>query len=565
MSAFTGLVRHRHRSCRGWPAQVLRALLIVAPLPLLAGMPRVARADQQQQEVPSFAQLEAAGARVGEVRITAQDIFDTTDPKEDKALFRAANRLHFQTRPNIIERALLFKKGDPFTVRILEETERLLHENRFLYEVKFRVLAYQDGVVDIEVLTRDTWSLDLGASAGRSGGANSGGIHLKEYNLLGTGVAMSLGRSKTVDRTSREVQFSDNRVFGSRIALNVDHATSSDGQRSAASLLQPFYALDSRWAAGVTVLKDDRIDAVYEAGKVSGQYRHRLGKGEAFAGWSDGLVNGWVRRYVAGVGYADDTYTPEPGRLPPPLLPADEKQVAPFVRFELIEDRFARVVNRNLVGRPEFFALGLAANLQLGWAARKLGSSRDALLYSLALSRGFEPARDHTLTASAALSGKFEGGQVRRQHFGAQAKYYLPQTKRWLFYASAMFDLLQRPDVADTLVLGGDTGLRGYPLRYQSGTRSALFTLEERFYTDLYLWQLFRVGGAAFFDAGRAWGGNASRTFNSGWLSNVGAGLRIVSARAAFSNVLHLDLALPLNATPDMKKVQFLVKTKTSF
>jgi hypothetical protein len=39
----------------------------------------------------------------------------------------------------------------------------------------------------------------------------------------------------------------------------------------------------------------------------------------------------------------------------------------------------------------------------------------------------------------------------------------------------------------------------------------------------------------------------------------------IVSARAAFSNVLHIDIAFPLNATPDVKKVQFLVKTKTSF
>ncbi len=50
-----------------------------------------------------------------------------------------------------------------------------------------------------------------------------------------------------------------------------------------------------------------------------------------------------------------------------------------------------------------------------------------------------------------------------------------------------------------------------------------------------------------------------------GWLSNVGVGLRIVTSRAAFSNVLHIDLAAPLNASPQVKKLQFLVKTKTSF
>ena len=89
--------------------------------------------------------------------------------------------------------------------------------------------------------------------------------------------------------------------------------------------------------------------------------------------------------------------------------------------------------------------------------------------------------------------------------------------------------------VADTLLLGGDNGLRGYPLRYQSGERRALFTVEERAFTDRYVWRLFRICGAAFFDAGRAWGGNNINTLNPGWLSNAGFGLRILSARAAFA------------------------------
>ena len=67
------------------------------------------------------------------------------------------------------------------------------------------------------------------------------------------------------------------------------------------------------------------------------------------------------------------------------------------------------------------------------------------------------------------------------------------------------------------------------------------------------------------FDAGRAWGGAGTNLQDPGWLSNAGIGLRIVSARAAFSNVLHIDLAFPLDAPSDVKKVQLLVKTKTSF
>ncbi len=550
---------------------VARALGLT--LLLVALVRPAARADEVpvSPPLPGFAEMEAAGARIGAIRIVAQDIFDITDPKEDKLLFRWANALHIQTRAVVIERALLFKSGEPLSVRLLEETERLLRTNRYLYDVQFRATAYRDGIVDIEVMTRDTWTLDPGASAGRAGGANSSGVHLKEYNLLGTGVAVGLGRSKTVDRTSDEFTFSSDRIFGSWASLALSHASNSDGRRDAASVLSPFYALDTRWAAGATASKDDRIDSIYSAGKIASQYRHRVHQGEVFGGWSPGLDAGWVQRYSLGMTLQDDRFAPAPGLLPPAWLPEDQRLVAPFVRFEVLEDRYERELNRNLIGRPEFFALGLSGAAQLGWAGTGLGSSREALLYSASISRGFEPNPDDTLIAVARISGQRSDGQVRHQRLGGLAQYYHPQSRRWLFYASATADTLARSDPDEALLLGGDNGLRGYPLRYQSGTRRALFTLEERFYTDLYVWQLFRIGGAAFFDAGRAWGGqeivgtNTVGTANSGWLGNAGFGLRIVSARAAFSNVLHIDIAFPLNASADVKKVQFLLKTKASF
>ena len=542
-----------------------RRLVFALALVLSASLHHGVWAQQTPAPLPTFPELEAAGATIGEIRISAQDIFDTSDPKEDKLLFRWANALHISTRPSVIERALLFKSGDKLSVRRIEETERVLRTNRYLYDVQFRPIAYHDGVVDIEVLTRDTWSLDPGLTAGTSGGVSTSSVNLVEHNLLGTGTTIGFGHSKAVDRSSNEFTFADDRAFGTLVAARYDYASNSDGRSTAASVIRPFYQLDARWAAGFKAAKFNQIDAIYNAGIVASQYRHRQTMGEAFGGWSQGLVEGWVQRYSLGVSVQDDAYALEPGLVPPPRLPTDEKLVAPFVRYELIEDRFDRQLNRNLIGRPEFFALGLASTLQLGRASTGLGSSRDAWVYAGSVSRGFEPAPGDIVIAAAAVTGQYADGHVRRQRLKAQTQYYVPQGKRWLFFASASGDVLTRPDVPDTLLLGGDNGLRGYPLRYQSGTRRALFTVEERFYTDLYVWQLFRVGGAAFFDAGRAWGGDNVNQLNPGWLRNAGFGLRIVSARSAFSNVLHVDVAFPLDATPDIKKIQFLVKTRTSF
>ena len=543
-------------------ASVATAALLMLCAPAVAQQPST---SAPAAPLPSFAELEAAGATIGEIRIAARDIFDTSNPKEDKLLFRWANALHIQTRASVIEQALLFKSGDKLSVRALDETERLLRSLRYLYDVQFRPLVVRDNVVDIEVSTRDTWTLDFGISAGRAGGANSSRFGLKEYNLLGTGTSIAFGRSNNVDRSSNEFSFTNDRAFGTWTRLSYSHASNSDGRRDAAAIVRPFYALDTRWAAGASALLDDRVDSIYNAGKIASQYHHREKSAEVFGGWSQGLVDGWVRRWSLGLGLQEDAYSFQPGLAAPSALPRDEKRVSPFVRYQVLEEHFEREQNRNQIGRPEFFALGLSATAQLGWAAARLGSTRNVLLYSGSVSRGFQPGPDQTLLGSADIVGQYAEGQVRRQRAGLQTRYFLPHHARWVFYAAATADLLTQPALGDELLLGGDNGLRGYPLRYQSGTRRALFTVEERHFTDLFVWQLFRLGGAAFVDVGRAWGGANANTLNPGWLADLGVGLRIANARSAFNNVLHVDVAWPLNATADIKKVQLLVKTKVSF
>ena len=515
--------------------------------------------------LPGFAELEAAGATIGKITVVSRDIFDTADPKEDYLLFRWANALHIRTRAGVVERALLFKTGEPVSIRAIDETERLLRRYRYLYDVQFRPLSYEGGVVDIEVSTRDTWSLSLGIHLSRSGGANASGIQIEEENLFGTGTSLGFGRSNNVDRSSNEFSIANDHAFGTWTAMSYRHAKNSDGGVDEFAVVRPFYSLDTRWAAGVTGLKDDRIEPIYNAGKVVSEYRRRQRRAEIFGGWSAGLSGGWTQRYSLGVSASEHNYSFEPGRVPPAELQPDEKLVGPFVRYQLIEERFAKAVNRNIMGRPEFFALGLASTVQLGWASTALGSSKNALQYAGAVSRGFEPGPDQTLMTAARISGQLADGGVQRQQLGGDTQYYLPHGKRWLFYAAASADVLTRPEVNEYLVLGGDNGLRGYPLRYQNGTQRALFTAEERFYTDLYLWRLFRIGGAAVFDTGRAWGGDNTNATNPGWLSDAGLGLRIVSARSAFSNVLHIDLAFPLNVTSGIDRVQLIVVTKASF
>jgi outer membrane protein assembly factor BamA len=134
-----------------------------------------------------------------------------------------------------------------------------------------------------------------------------------------------------------------------------------------------------------------------------------------------------------------------------------------------------------------------------------------------------------------------------------------------LFYTSLSGVYGHNLDIDNQLYLGGDNGLRGYPLRYQGGDKSVLFTAEQRYFTDWFPFRLFRVGGAIFFDAGRTWGSNAVNSESLGLLKDIGIGLRFGNTRIGVNDIIHVDLAFPLDGDDSIKNVQLLIETKRGF
>jgi hypothetical protein len=531
-----------------------------------AAGPAHAQPPADPPPLPSIEELEAQGARIGTIRVEPRNIFDLDDPRENNVFFRAANWLHITTQPHVIERALLFKPGDRISRQVLDETERVLRSNRSVYDVQIRPTAYRDGIVDLEVVTRDTWTLDLVARYTRSGGKNSTGFGLIDYNLAGSGVTAGVSRTSEVDRDGTEFLLRYGQAFDGWTTLNFEEGRFSDGGRRTASVWRPFYSLDTRWAAGVAWDDWDRTDSIYNAGDDVAQYRHRSESAEVFGGWSRGLVAGWTHRYSAGAVMRDDTYAAEPGEVAPVPLPVDHAVRGPFVRYEVIEDRYVKVVNRDLIAKPEFFEKGFNASLQVTRALESWGSSRSAWLFSAEAAGGVTLPWQHDLFATLKAQRQMASTGNALTQAGFALRYYAPQSPRAAAFAALSADFQGDGGGApDQLLLGGDNGLRGYPLRYQSGEKRVLLTLEQRYYTDWYLFRLARVGGAAFYDVGRAWGGANQNAENGGWLSDVGVGLRLSFDRAAFGNVLHLDLAVPLDRAGDIEAVQFIVRTKATF
>jgi hypothetical protein len=519
------------------------------------------------QTLPTPEELQASGARVGEILVKVFDVFDPNVPGEDNWVYRTANALHYKSRDATIVRQLTFESGQPLIAQRLAESERVLRSRRYLYDAVVRVARYDPAtkVADIEVSVRDVWTLNPGISYSNTGGKGSSGVELEELNLFGRGIQLQFGYKDNVDRTSTYVDWRDPNLFGSRWQLAAGYADLSDGQTQYVSLDRPFYSLDSRWALGGSAYDDQRLETRYDLGKPVDAFQVDSKQLDLRYGWSRGLEDGWARRWLAGMRSDEQSFAFVPGETPPASLPEDRKFVYPWAGLEWVEDAYVKTVNRNQIGRTEDAYHGTQFRATLGYAATVLGSSRSALVFSGLASSGREYRPDREWSAIATTNGRLESGALVDAIIAAQVQHYWRIDRHQTFYASLSGSATERLDPDHQLVLGGEEGLRGYPLRYQTGTSSALLTLEHRIYTDWYPFRLFFVGAAAFFDSGRTWGPTLGGEPPMGWLSDVGLGLRLGNSRSGLGSVVHIDFAYALNGIPGKDRFQITVETKRGF
>ncbi|HEV2845480.1 MAG TPA: POTRA domain-containing protein, partial [Thermoanaerobaculia bacterium] len=446
------------------------------------------------------------GSVVGEVRVVTKPIFDPDKPGEDKKIFRFANRLHRTTRPGVVEDQLLFQPGDVFSPELIAESARLLRANDYLYDVDIRPILREDGKVDVEVATRDVWTLEGSASFSRSGGENNTSFSIEDTNLFGTGKELSIARIGTVDRTSNLVRYRDPNILGSRVQLFASYADNSDGGRVRFELEQPFYSLSSRWAAGVRLFRDERLERIFKLGKVASGFEHRNDVLEVYGGLSKGLVNGVARRWQAGFTLSQEDFA-RSEKYPKEVLPLPEDRTLayPWISYESIEDRHIVERDLNRIQRSEDVNLGRQFRFLLGFSSPTFGAEADRMILQTAFSAGWRPGSRQLVLAQLGGSTRYGDGDAENLVAGGRVRYYLRNFGEQVFYASLGADLARRLDGEEQLLLGGDSGLRGYPLRYQLGDRRVLLTLEQRFFSNLELFHLVHVGGAVFFDAGQAW------------------------------------------------------------
>jgi len=506
---------------------------------------------------------------VGEVIYTRLPIFDEDDPRENNFLFRWANRIHVLTREQTLAQELLFTSGEVYDGRLLQESARILRRQGFVHDAAIRPVSQCGGVVDVEVITKDNWSLTPNLSFDRQGGDNTYSFGLSESNLSGWGKSLAFTLARERDRRTRELKYRDPNVSGTRLRNYTAIIDSDEGELYEFDLGLPFYSLQSRNAWSVNLKNEERQDEQFYRGREVNEVIHEIDDYSVDVGLSGGLIEGTIRRWRFGYRYEQHRFRRSPDLPPPDLFPRDRRLSYPFITFALVEDDFVTAFNLDQLYRTEDLHLGRDLSLTLGFATDALGSDQNRLVFRGRYGNTLNYDRISLWQHHLRVEGFWNetSGQSEDVLISYENRYFRRQADNRSFFASFNATWSHNLNSHRQVLLGGASGARAFKNEFQTGDRKVLLTLEERVYSDLHLLNLIRVGAALFIDVGRAWAPGADDGLQENWLANIGFGLRLASSKAASARLAHLDFAFPLTNRDDpaVDTVQVAFTVKGSF
>ncbi|HOY22564.1 MAG TPA: BamA/TamA family outer membrane protein [Cellvibrio sp.] len=497
------------------------------------------------------------GKTIRNIRFQQMTIFDPNNPDENNKLYLLLNKLHVKTRTKVVASQLLFKVGDKVNHKRLEETARNLRTRKYLTNAYVLPEKVCGDAVDVVVITQDAWAIEPQVSFSHKSSDSQTGFAISDANVFGTGNSFKVGYNESELRSAVSYELSNPYFLNKQIAVRVVYQDTSDGRNSLVSVARPFYSLDSPWASGLQISDLSQVEEVRSRGEVINTFSHQAINNEIYYGKATDINEDFTQRWLVGFTHEEDTFEADIDTLQP--IPQRDKAVYPWVEYQYLQNKYGVFKNLNQIQRPEDIAIGQTMSFRFGFAGTAFGNQDDVFRYIARYSNIIDFSDRHLLEIEMGLDGRqhLKFDELDPNIFTSSVAYHYLQDEKNRWYARFEFGAGESLPQYKQLTVGDITGLRGYPTDYLRGDRRYVITLERRYFSDVHIFNLMRVGGVVFFDAGKAWGLPSEP--KAPLLSNVGIGLRLSSTKVRIGNIIHVDVAMPTSASEGLSKYQLTI------
>jgi len=485
-------------------------------------------------------------------------------------LHRWANAIHIDTKQITLENeAAFFLDKCAKNFSDMAELERHLRSRKYLRDAK---VTSDEMVENITVTTWDNWSLMPTISFGRQGGESTYSFGIKERNFLGLGIDAEIETYKNSQRKGYKVKTTIPLFSKKNIDLKLRFADNDDGTQQSLFLRKHFASFYTNNAYQVGFNEESRNDTIYQNNDELAIFAHNISYKNAEYAWLNFNNENSLVRYRVGItqDLHEFSYTDNAKNNPnSPLLPQDRDFIYPWIGFDYIEKNFKKLTNIHLITQIEDFNHGWQFSSRLGISDGGKENSAWAL-FQAEIHKGFEIHDDALVLMNIALNGDIYDQQEHRVLLNINTEYFYNFNSSWGFYLNNTNVISNNQYLDKPVTIGGNTGLRGFPLQYQHGEHSVKFTNEIRYYPYINIFKLFDLAGAAFIDTARTFGNIEGQgivdNIENGWLYSIGLGARLYSPHSAGNHqVIHIDFAFPQSDNPDIDNFEIRVKAKQSF
>lgn len=525
------------------------------------------------------------GRRIGRIDVTTLPVLG-----EEVGFLRFANVLHALSRPQVIARELVFGVGDRWDPDKVEESIRRLRDPLSTSLAVIVAVEPADGgadTVDVLVVTRDVWSLRTNYNGELQDGTFTFlQISLSENNFLGRRKLAAVAFRMDQATFTVGPLFVDKNAFGHHYDVRLSggplwnrDSFAIEGSQSAISVSRPLWSLASRWGAFLEWSHRDAIERrflgagvrTYDAPSTPDDdalpwaYRNRQWSlaASGVRAWGDTV------KHRAKFGY--DLSSERPRLLPDfpgspaaradfiaDVLPRSERSGRAWVGYEVFTPRYRDLDDVDSFDLPESQRFGPRLQATAGVAPRWLGSDNAFATVSLEGSYAAALGDDGALILGAGASARYDGGGFIDRAVVQSARLVAPRLGPLRLVSEARAQGYFRERSNRRFTVGGDSGLRGFPVGAFVGQRAAVWQTELRT-RSVAIALGMRWGLVAFYDLAGA--GDTVATVDLH--HDAGLGVRSLTPQLS-AEVFRVDLAVPLDG-PGRGQPRLIVGYRQAF